>query len=65
MRGLSLTPKMRLKKKLRRRVKKDLYLRHLCKTDVIQTGGYFMTGVWKLSVAKLRHYKDFFHMSPQ
>ena len=24
-----------------------------------------MTGVWKLSIAKLRHYKDFFHMSPQ
>ena len=34
-----LTQKMRLKKKLWRCVKKDLYLRHLSKTDVIQIGG--------------------------
>ena len=54
-----------LKKKLRRCVKNDLYLRQLCETYVIQEDGYFMTGVSELSVAELRHYKDFFHMSAQ
>ena len=43
-----LTPKMRLKKKLPRCAKKDLYLRHLCKTYVIQIGGYFHD--WRMEI---------------
>ena len=34
-------PKNAFRKKLRGCVKKDLYLRHLCKTYVIQIGGHF------------------------
>jgi hypothetical protein len=45
---LKLTQKMRLNKKLRRYVKKDLYLRHLCKTYVIQIGRYFHD--WRMEI---------------
>jgi len=33
-------PQSAFKEELRRCVKKDLYLRHLCKKYVIQTGGH-------------------------
>ncbi len=57
--------KMHLEKKVAGMCEKKLYLRYLCKTSVSLITGYYMTGVSKLSVAKLRHYKVFFHMFPQ
>jgi len=60
-----LDSKISLKRKLPRYVKKYLYLRHRCELFARQTSGHFMTDVLELSAAKLRHYKDFFHISRQ